>query len=149
MLIGAVFQVNVTTTKSAESKVLDPIPHEPPNYKSTWDTPLDSRSGVNRPLEKSDFGFLGVEYTDWTPPDPIIAAGPEHLVVMTNGAIAFFQKNGTMDFQDEIEDSFNGIVSTASRPETIAIWLKLGLPFRFQSQLHQSLTGPICHRGNT
>ena len=55
---------------------------------------------------RSDYGFPGINFTGWTPPDPIIAAGPEHVVVMTNGGIAFFQKDGTKDFQDEIEDSY-------------------------------------------
>ncbi len=57
--------------------------------------------------------FLGVDeydlYENYTgtvrPPDPIIAAGPEHLVVMTNGAICFFQKNGTKDDQMDIRGS--------------------------------------------
>jgi hypothetical protein len=56
--------------------------------------------------KKSETGFLGIEYTGWTPPDPIIAAGLDHLVVMTNGGIAFFEKDGTKIFQDEIEDSY-------------------------------------------
>lgn len=47
-------------------------------------------------------GFLGIVNTGWTPPDPIIAASPEHLVAMTNGAIAFFNKDGTRTFQQEI-----------------------------------------------
>jgi hypothetical protein len=36
-----------------------------------------------------------------------MAVGPSHVVVMTNGAIAFFRKSdGFKTFQDEIEDSF-------------------------------------------
>ena len=57
-------------------------------------------------IYQTDFGFNAINFTGWTPPDPIIASGLEHLVVMTNGAIGFFQKDGTKDFQDEIEDSF-------------------------------------------
>jgi len=101
IMIGAIFQVNSTMSISALDVDLEPISHQPPIYDSI-------KVSKNKILlsGQSDFGFLGVNYTDWTPPDPIIAAGPEHLVVMTNGAIAFFQKDGTMDFQDEIEDSF-------------------------------------------
>jgi hypothetical protein len=73
-----------------------------PTFESSF-TVIDSNI---ESIEKSDFGFYGINYTGWTPPDPIIAAGPNHLVVMTNGAIGFFQKDGTKDFQDEIEDSF-------------------------------------------
>ena len=52
------------------------------------------------------FGFNAIDFTGWTPPDPEIAVGPNHLVAMTNGAIAFFDKQGNLLFQDEIEDSF-------------------------------------------
>jgi hypothetical protein len=30
--------------------------------------------------------FQGISYTAWTPPDPIIAAGPNHVVVATNSS---------------------------------------------------------------
>ena len=101
LLIGATIQVNATMPLSAESIDLEPTSHQPPFFNS-----IDEKMSDISFSEKSDFGFLGVNYTGWTPPDPIIAAGPEHLVVMVNGGIAFFQKDGTMDFQDEIEDSF-------------------------------------------
>ncbi|UCD14645.1 MAG: PKD domain-containing protein [Thermoplasmatales archaeon] len=81
-------------------------PHQPPIYDTSWEAFQDIGDNDRCSYGRPDYGFLGVNYTDWTPPDPIIAAGPEHLVVMTNGAIAFFQKNGTKDFQDEIEDSY-------------------------------------------
>ena len=51
-------------------------------------------------------GFTGIFSTGWTPPDPHMGVGPDHVVVMTNGAIAFFTKDGTLTFQDEIEDTF-------------------------------------------
>jgi hypothetical protein len=53
----------------------------------------------------SDFGFPAVNFTGWTPPDTICAAGPQHVIVIVNGAIAFFEKDGTKDFQQKIEDS--------------------------------------------
>ncbi len=78
--------------------------HKPPSFDN--DQIQDAMIKDKNNFYQSDFGFPGVNFTGWTPPDPIIASGLEHLVVMTNGAIAFFQKDGTMDFQDEIEDSF-------------------------------------------
>jgi hypothetical protein len=101
LMIGAIFQVNSTASISALDVDLEPKSHQPPIYDS-----IKESMNVILPSKQTDFGFLGVNFTGWTPPDPIIAAGPEHLAVMTNGAIAFFQKDGTMDFQDEIEDSF-------------------------------------------
>jgi len=57
-------------------------------------------------LALADGGFFGVASTGWTPPDPHLAVGPDHVVVMTNGAIAFFTKAGSQTFIDEIEDSY-------------------------------------------
>lgn len=104
-MIGIIPQVNGTTPIEKE-QVLEAISHQPPIYDPDWETFLKLDNGNKYQSSMSDFGFPGVNYSGWTPPDPIIAAGPEHLVVMTNGAIAFFQKDGTKDFEDEIEDSF-------------------------------------------
>ncbi len=51
-------------------------------------------------------GFLGIASTGWNPPDPHLAVGLEHLVLIVNGKIAFFQKNGTPTFQTQIEGLF-------------------------------------------
>ena len=81
-------------------------PHEPP----TFDRKLiaaDPFGGFNVPGPTGpDFGFVAINSTGWTPPDPILAVGPNHIVAMTNGAIAFFTKDGTLTFSDEIENSF-------------------------------------------
>ncbi len=53
-----------------------------------------------------DFGFEAVPDTGWNPPDPEIAVGPTRIVVMTNGAISTFDKQGTEIWSDEIENSF-------------------------------------------
>jgi len=79
------------------------FPHEPPTFdprSAATTLPRDGRS-----FATGDFGFTGIPSTGWTPPDPHLAAGPDHVVLMTNGAIAFYQKDGTLDFFDQIEDS--------------------------------------------
>ncbi len=35
-------------------------------------------------------------------PDPHLAVGPEHVVIITNAAIAFFRKDGSKEFQADI-----------------------------------------------
>jgi len=77
-------------------------PHRPP----TFDPNAVDFAERELDLRGPDIGFTGIVNTGWTPPDPHLAVGPSHVVVMTNGAIAFFQKDGTLDFQDEIEDSY-------------------------------------------
>jgi hypothetical protein len=78
-------------------------PHEPPIYDP--ESILDEPFGGDRDPTSSgeDFGFIGITNTGWTPPDPHLAAGPNHVMVMTNGALAAFQKDGTKDFQFLIE----------------------------------------------
>jgi hypothetical protein len=81
-------------------------PYEPPK-KDKLLKPEDPFGGDPEPMSfAGDFGFAAVTNTGWTPPDPHLAVGPDHIVTMTNGAIAFFGKDGTMTFQDEIEDSY-------------------------------------------
>jgi hypothetical protein len=92
--------------KPAEATVAlagGPEPHRPPTFD-----PADIDRGEReiRLGPGGDFGFTGIVSTGWTPPDPHLAVGPEHIVLMTNGAIAFFTKDGTLTFQDEIEDSY-------------------------------------------
>jgi len=79
---------------------LEPIP---PMWDPDWvpQEPLIFPAG-----DGPDFGFEGVPGTGWTPPDPELAVGPEHIVVMTNGQIAAFLKDGTNVFRDEIENTF-------------------------------------------
>jgi len=97
-----------------------PGPHVPPTFD-----PRDidhARRQVVRGLR--DIGFTGIVNTGWTPPDPHLAVGPNHVAVMTNGAIAFFTKDGTLTFQDEIEDSYGfwgsvGATSFVFDPEVL------------------------------
>ncbi len=43
--------------------------------------------------------FPGIGATGWTPPDPTIAVGPDHIVATVNMDIAFYTKDGTSTFQ--------------------------------------------------
>ena len=73
-------------------------PHEPP----TFDPGRVADAQRDVVVGPQGIGFTGIVDTGWTPPDPHMAVGPEHLVLMTNGAIAFFTKDGTQTFQDQI-----------------------------------------------
>jgi hypothetical protein len=80
-----------------------PGPHEPPLFD-----PDQIDEGGSREIFSfgNTFGFTGIFDTGWTPPDPEMAVGPDHVVLMTNGKIAFFTKTGTQTFEDEIEGAF-------------------------------------------
>ena len=81
-------------------------PHEPPTFNRK-DVRLGRYGNDQAPQPRgADFGFVGIVSSGWTPPDPILAVGPNQIVSMTNGAIAFFDKDGTKTFEDEIENTF-------------------------------------------
>jgi len=75
----------------------------PPIYDPNWvpQPPYSQRAPPG-----ADFGFEAVPGTGWTPPDPEVAIGPQHVVVMVNGQIACFDKNGFNLWRDEIENNF-------------------------------------------
>jgi hypothetical protein len=47
-------------------------------------------------------GFQGSVNTGWTPPDPDLAVGPDHVVTVVNGEIAIFDKAGNKSFGQSI-----------------------------------------------
>ena len=49
--------------------------------------------------------FPGISQTPWSPPDPSIAVGPEHIVETVNMAIAFYEKDGTLLFSQNLDST--------------------------------------------
>lgn len=102
--LDALAQVDFSKNDQGEVNVVTEAagPHEPPTF--------DPRMRVDPWEEESiitaDGGFLGISSTGWTPPDPHMCVGPNHVILMTNGAIACFTKGGTKLWQTPIEDSF-------------------------------------------
>jgi len=76
-------------------------PHTPPVRDDTL-IPKAPFGGDPAPFPLADEGFLGVVNTGVYPPDPHLAAGPTKLVAIVNGGIAFFEKDGTNIFQQQI-----------------------------------------------
>lgn len=49
--------------------------------------------------------FPAIDQSPWRPPDPSIAVGPGHVVTVVNMEIAWFTKDGTMEFQQRLDAS--------------------------------------------
>lgn len=49
--------------------------------------------------------FPGISNTPWSPPDPTIAVGMNHIVETVNMEVAFFSKDGTVQFQQRLDSS--------------------------------------------
>ena len=75
----------------------DLVPPEP-NPEGPSEDRFASRS------DGPDFGFQGFPATEWTPPDPDIAVGPNNIVVVVNMMIRFFSKDGTLQFEQDLRD---------------------------------------------
>ncbi|MEM8709795.1 MAG: hypothetical protein AAGG01_02495 [Planctomycetota bacterium] len=84
---------------------LAPGPHDLPTFseKDVDDTPTYPTQRSAGPGGGLD--FLGFTSTGWTPPDPEMAVGMNHIVAIVNGGIRFFDKLGTQLFDDQIEGS--------------------------------------------
>ena len=78
-------------------------PVAPPVYTpGQTPTDLDPEPFVVR---GADLGFIGVTATGWSPPDPHMAVGPDHIVLCTNGAVSAKTKSGAAIFQEPLEGS--------------------------------------------
>ncbi len=84
--------------KNAPSKSFDPPVFE-------GEVPQDRRETATGPLSLPDFGFIGITNTGWRPPDPRAAVGPNHVVAIVNGGIAFFTKAGKRTFFQRLTGS--------------------------------------------
>jgi hypothetical protein len=91
----------MTGAASGDVAELGASPHEPPVFDPRQIAREQGRR-ESRELGGAT-GFTAILSTGWTPPDPHLSVGPDHIVVMTNGAIAFFDKTGDLQFQDQIE----------------------------------------------
>jgi hypothetical protein len=88
--------------------------HDPPTFDPR--NIERDRSEQESPAAGGVFDFLGFVDTGWTPPDPEMAVGPDHIVAMVNGGIAWFLKDGTLQFQQDINGAggFWGSVGASS-----------------------------------
>ena len=51
--------------------------------------------------------FPGIDATPWSPPDPSLAAGPDHIVQVTNMDLAWYTKDGTQQFRTRMDSTGN------------------------------------------
>lgn len=49
--------------------------------------------------------FPALDQTPWSPPDPTLAVGPNHIVETVNMDLAFYAKDGTLQFRTRLDNS--------------------------------------------
>jgi len=76
--------------------------HARPEYDPNY---VPDPPEANAPPAGPDFGFQASANTGWNPPDPDLAVGPNNVVTVVNGEIAFFDKAGNNSFRQAIAGS--------------------------------------------
>ncbi|MFK7759514.1 MAG: GC-type dockerin domain-anchored protein [Phycisphaerales bacterium] len=64
--------------------------------------PVGQAAQMDRVNTGVSTGFEGISQTEWSPPDPTLAVGPNHIVQTVNAAIAFFDKEGNQTFSSHL-----------------------------------------------
>lgn len=117
---------------SAEAEIIDTRTFTPQIQASfPWDGPVrrvkevlppHTRKSLKTPGEPNDLPvggtmvaprttpaakFPGISQTPWTPPDPTLAVGPDHIVETVNMAVAFYTKAGELQFSANLDETGN------------------------------------------
>ncbi|MCE2883382.1 MAG: dockerin type I repeat-containing protein [Planctomycetaceae bacterium] len=83
-----------------------PAHKKPPLAKGV---PNDLDFAVQRPVARTeaDPAFPAIGATAWTPPDPCLAVGPNHVVATVNMKVAWYLKDGTAQFENFLDSTGN------------------------------------------
>ncbi|MDP7009171.1 MAG: hypothetical protein QGI78_06335 [Phycisphaerales bacterium] len=83
-------------------------PHKKPDFNENGPpNSLRSGWGNSNTIIHDEGGFEAIVNTPWSPPDPSLAVGPNHVVVTVNMAIAFYDKDGNEEFSANLDSTGN------------------------------------------
>lgn len=116
-------QIRAADVALLEPVVDAPLQVPPPVFDISTAAPQD----LIEPLAlrgDAPSGFFGIDADGWIPPDPDIAAGPEHLVLVVNNEIAYFQQDGTRDLLQPLENFWQGTGTNGNSFifDPVALW---------------------------
>ncbi|MEM7200422.1 MAG: hypothetical protein AAF628_09175 [Planctomycetota bacterium] len=104
--------------RSERTSTAAPAPHDPPVRTRVPRVAAQPFGGDPNPEPRGDFGFVGIVNTGWDPPDPHLAVGPNHVVQVCNGGIAFFGKDGTR-LRQQVLGGGNGFFGPAGASDFV------------------------------
>lgn len=83
-----------------------PAHKKPPLAKGA---PNELGFAAQRPVARTeaDPAFPAIGATVWTPPDPCLAVGPNHVVATVNMKVAWYLKDGTAQFENFLDSTGN------------------------------------------
>lgn len=75
---------------------------------------------VSRPVALQ--GFTGVPQTNFIPPDPILAVGPQHVMAAVNSAFRIYKKDGTLQKSIDADQWFDQVADNVSTFDPIVMY---------------------------
>ncbi|MBI2429806.1 MAG: T9SS type A sorting domain-containing protein [Ignavibacteriales bacterium] len=75
---------------------------------------------ISRPVVMKS--FEGIPETHYVPPDPIIAAGNEHIIAAVNSTFRIFDKNGAILKTIDADEWFSAVIPNASTFDPIVMY---------------------------
>lgn len=110
--VRRVAEAQIIDTRTFPKQIDDTVwvgePRRIKNYLPPHDRPPDAAEQPANDLpvgglidvDRTAIGpqFATISNTGWTPPDPSLAVGPDHVVVTVNQSLAFYTKSGTLQF---------------------------------------------------
>ncbi|MBI2987903.1 MAG: hypothetical protein HYY45_14160 [Deltaproteobacteria bacterium] len=91
--------------------------------------------------------FNGISYTGWIPPDPVLAAGPSNLVLVTNGSVTIRNKTGGLVASTSLEDFFSSVRASGENAFDPKVVFDVGSNRFFVAALGR-INDPGCTAGN-
>ncbi len=116
------FEINEQIEKlPTPPNVVRPLGPEGSNYFEDLSTPLSKvAAGTARPVAIKS--FEGIPQTNYIPPDPIIAVGPNNVIVAVNASFRIFDKSGTILKTINSGTWFSAVVPSASPSDPIVMY---------------------------
>ncbi|MCH2135901.1 MAG: hypothetical protein MK101_04890 [Phycisphaerales bacterium] len=95
-----------TGTTQRPGKLLRPHKHQKPPMDMDAEPNTLRAGGLTRgQVTDNHTGFASIAQTPWTPPDPSIAVGPDHVLTTVNMAIAWYDREGNEQFSAYLDNT--------------------------------------------
>lgn len=92
-----------------------------------------------------DFGFQAFTTTEWQPPDPDLAVGPDHVVCVVNMRIMVLDKAGNQISEEYLEDFWGDLGADYFVFDPVAQWDMHAGRFVVASAEHQGGNSSLSH----
>src|SRR2546423_15201816 len=110
-VIASVLDTSQLAQQIDDRFAFHPIRPENPLARPKMGRDNGLRAGQVRDVPRGELAgkWPAIGPTGSTPPDPMLAVGPSHVIATVNSSIAFFDRAGNKQFQQPAETFFSGM----------------------------------------